>query len=152
MKPWRAPELPGVNAGLPDQATGLAMSRRQHEKLTKILRTFDNTRTVAELVPYVEASEAWLDACAAQFADINGQMGPAEMAILATSSLQLLWSRLLFDKAAKASGADAAKLAEMASRIADACGKNILTSFTLAERVKGKAPPAPPKDPLDEYL
>lgn len=163
---WRQQGAPGVNAPVPPGGKGVLATPGVlgRAKLTRALRKLDNTRDVAALMPYGEAAEEWLDAAAAQLAATYGDCGPGELAILRAAAQQLFWAEVLFDRARltlattedgrdpKLNGAEAHKLAESATRIADSCRGNIVAAHRLrAERAAAESGNGAPRNPLAAF-
>lgn len=142
-----APLAPGAHGAWSASGIGGGGGPLPPKKLARMLRTFDNAREAALLAPYARSADEWLSATTAQLTAALGGAGPAEMAILANASLQLMWSRRLFDKAA---AAEDARLVETASRLAEAVGRNIRAAFDLRRELRATED-APDDDPLAAY-
>jgi hypothetical protein len=151
--------LPGVNAPVPPG--GVGPKGFKAPGLAKLLRAFDNTRDVAELAPYGEAADAWLQAAVTQLSLQYGDCGPLELSILRGAAEQMFWSQVFFARARDAiqreDGTDAklghtTKLVEIASRITDSCRANILAANALrAARKASEDGDKPPVDPLAKF-
>lgn len=158
---WRQRGLPGINAPVPPGGKGVLATPGVigRDKLTKLLRTFDNTKDVAELAPYGKAAEAWLEAAAAQLGATYGECGPSELAILRGAAEQLFWAEVLFSRARAAmkteTGEDTklgpvTKIVETAARITDSYRANIVAAHKLrADRAAAAS--TTPTNPLAAF-
>lgn len=158
---WRQRGLPGVNESIPVGGKGIVATPGYigRDKLTRLLRTLDNTRDVAELAPFGEAADAWLEAAATQLAATYGECGPSELAILRGAARQLFWAEVLMAKAhaSLAEGKDgndpklgpARALVETATRITDSYVRNVVAAHKL--RADRAAVPPAPTNPLAAF-
>ncbi|MBX3198249.1 MAG: hypothetical protein KF894_08900 [Labilithrix sp.] len=143
------PPAPGAHGAWSASGTGGGGGPLPPAKLARLLRTFEGSRAVATMKPYANAADEWLTATTTQLTAALGDAGPAEMAILANAGLQLMWSRRLFDKAAKD---EDVRLAESASRLAEAAGKNVKAAFELRASLRALRERPDARDPLAAYV
>ena len=125
-----------MNVTLPPGGTGLKITKRAHGKLVKLLRTFDNTKTVRELAPIAEGYEEMLHAIAGELASKYGALGPSTMMLLAASMRQQFWATVLHDRAVRAeSPTDQNTIAIYSAKMADASAGNLMKAQTLAQKL-----------------
>lgn len=148
-RPWRAPGLPGANKALAPGARPLPMSPTGMRKLLRTLPLFDNTKCVAEMVPYLESKDAARDAVIEELAAQGyGPPSPSTIRIIDIHAEQWFWHRYLSDKAKVAADTEQAKLASFACTIGDASKNNLLAAHKLHAEQTAERRDAIPADPL----
>jgi hypothetical protein len=92
-----------------------------------------NVPQEAEFRPYKGAANGFRKSqCAALAASVGGgHCGPAVSSLVASASLQLAWSRYLYDKAALTGDAE---VALQASKLSDASRQNLLAAHELCAK------------------
>lgn len=109
----------------------------------------NNPKVSEDFRPFLRDAERWLEASLGQLAGASGGVaGPIESQALATAAWQLAYSRYWHWKLAE--DPSNAKLAETASRIADAARQNALAAYDLAVRLF-RHQPSQVHDPLAAF-
>ena len=145
---WRQKSLPSVNSQVPQGGVGIAMSVRQRKELNKLLRTFDNPKTVKAMAPYAESAQDVTNAIIGELVLRGFPVGPTVVEKIQTGGLMRMWGRFLFDKAAKE---ESPQLAELATRIATAADANFTRAHELHDLLIKDLKGAIPVDPLAEH-
>lgn len=109
----------------------------------------NNPRVAEDFRPFLRDAERWLEASQGQLAGASGGLcGPIESQALATAAWQLAYSRYWHWKLAE--DPTNTKMAETASRMADAARQNALAAYDLAVRLF-RHRPAGVSDPLEAF-
>ena len=152
---WRAPALPGLTGPIPPGGKGLAIGPRHAKKLLKIVRTYDNVKTVKALAPYARSAEECRDALIAELTATYGlDVGPSVCLLLETTGLYTLWSRFFTDDAAKkleSGHADAHRVVQLSMLAADGAKANLLAAHDLQRKIASKEKPTVDANTLDQF-
>lgn len=148
MQNWRQKPLPGVNAPVPPGAAGIAITPKMNRELTRLLRTFDNPKTVLAMAPYAQSAEEVTEAIIGELAAKGFPVGPTVIEKIQTGGLMRMWGRFLFDRAAAENDA---RLADQAARIAVAADTNFERAHTLHAQITAECKGAIDVDPLAQF-
>jgi hypothetical protein len=142
--------VPGITSPSLDGYPAQGISPRWGARANRMLGYMTNNPKISQdFKPFVRDAERWLQGALGQLAGASGGVaGPIESQALATAAWQLAYARFWHWKLAE--DPMNAKLAETASRIADAARQNALAAYDLAVRLFRHAP-VNVQDPLEAF-